>query len=437
MATAPKKATQQKQQQKKWVPPARSTVKLAEDQSGQTTAKVGGFGRQGSGKTATMIMLAIATMKRYCKACNKIAVYDAEGGSDFLLPIFEAEGVKRLVVRSKAFIDLLECARQAEADPTIGALVIDQITAPWNDVMESCRARLGVSRLSFQHFNEVKRNWAAWPDFFVNSRLHIFVAGRLGFEWIQERDEETGEMESVKGGTKMKTEVDFGHEPNLMLEFELRSENPAISGSPMIHRVHVKKDRSWKLNGKFFDFPDMPAYEKGYADTVLQKFLPHYNALRIGGQQKAFDPSRNSQQLFDPQGKGEYTRQQERKKIALEDLTNTIQLLWPGQDAASKAIRLRLIDALFHVRGWSAVEANKTVDECEAAMRTMRIFEKRVKETRTDLALEKHVLSALQEAGRIELENRKDDPEGAGLGVGPEEENLFQNENMDSEPAEK
>ena len=88
---------------------------LAEIPNQQARAKVGVYGRQGSGKTSLVALLAIATVQKFCgKECDSIAFYDSEGGSDFMLPIFRAEGIRILRHKGRSFKDLMTVAREAE-----------------------------------------------------------------------------------------------------------------------------------------------------------------------------------------------------------------------------------------------------------------------------------------------------------------------------------
>src|SRR5262245_17236753 len=95
---------------------------LKKAQIEQASAKVGIFGRQGSGKTTTAALIAIGLSKTYHKGAP-VAALDTENGSDYLVPIFEAEGVPLLVVKSRAFKDMKDGLREAEREGCCAYLV--------------------------------------------------------------------------------------------------------------------------------------------------------------------------------------------------------------------------------------------------------------------------------------------------------------------------
>lgn len=351
----------------------------------QAYLKGGMFGFPGSGKTTTASMLAIGIAKRLADG-KPVAFFDTETGSDFLIPKFQAEGVELLVVKSTAFPDLLAAGKEAEAACSV--LIVDSITHVWNDLNEAQLAavnaglkkknRQPLRKLEFQHMAEVKRTWATWTTFFLNSRLHILVCGRAGYEWDFETNDD-GKKELIKVGTKMKAESEFGFEPSLVIEMERVSKGNE-AGSGWLHRAHILKDRTDTINGKAFDFQKpTKTYKAGDYAATFKPFESVFNALNIGGHHVAIDTTRTNDGVFDESGDSEQTRRVKRVTIALEEIQGALVALWPGQDAASKAMKMAAIETLFHTRSWSKVES-LPLETLEARLKILRAYEIELKD---------------------------------------------------------
>src|SRR5262249_14603094 len=108
---------------------------LKEVANEQARAKVGIFGSQGSGKTTTSALLAMAVSKTYHGGAP-IAFLDTENGSDYLKPIFDAEGVKLLVAKSGAFRDMIAVLEEAEKQGCC-ALIVDSVSHTWRELVDS------------------------------------------------------------------------------------------------------------------------------------------------------------------------------------------------------------------------------------------------------------------------------------------------------------
>src|SRR5687767_14838017 len=79
----------------------------------QSAAKIGAFGPGGSGKTTTLSLLAIGLSLTYHNGAP-VVFFDTEGaGSDFVKPLFDAEGVPFYNVKSRAFADMRAAHREA------------------------------------------------------------------------------------------------------------------------------------------------------------------------------------------------------------------------------------------------------------------------------------------------------------------------------------
>ena len=238
-----------------------------------THLKAGIFGFAGSGKTHTSALIAIGLWKML----NKINGYDkpvlfidTETGSSYVKELFKREGVPLLGMKTRAFVSLMAGVREAVAGNHI--LLIDSITHFWQEITKAYLIKNNKTRLSLRDFIPLKEEWGVFPTLYLNSPIHIIMAGRAGYEWGEETDDE-GENKLVKTGTKMKVEGDFGYEPTLSIEMELVRSRKGKTGSNYIHKAWIVKDKfeSSGLEGRDFDNP------------TFETFFPHIRLLSIGG----------------------------------------------------------------------------------------------------------------------------------------------------------
>lgn len=369
----------------------------------QAFLKAGALGFPGSGKSYTASMLAMAIS--HIASDNKpVAFFDTEAGSDFLIPKFEAANIELLRVKSKAFADLLAVGKEAEGACSV--LIVDSITHVWQEVCEAYLQKVNegrkrkrlypIQKLEFQHWAEVKRAWAAWTTFYLNSRLHVIVCGRAGYEYEFVTNDETDKKELQKAGTKMRVEGEFGFEPSLLIEMQ-RVSRGAAPGAGWIHRAHILKDRTDTINGGAFDFcagDRKPGVEEWRG--VYEPFSPVLAKLNIGGDHVSVDTSRSSRDMFDENGDGEGNRRAKRVAIVLEEIQGTLVALWPGQDAASKRLKQVAVEALFNTRSWSKVETSQ-LEDLEAAHSILRRFES-LAEDREEAGTPEGVMALMQTA---------------------------------------
>jgi hypothetical protein len=359
---------------------ATATVCLREVSNEQARAKVGAFGRQGSGKTTTLALLAIGVSKTYHNGAP-VAMMDTENGSDYLKPIFDKEGVKLLVVKSGAFADMVPVLHQAE-EKGCCAFIMDSVTHTWNELKESYaeamakKYKLTDYDLQFQDWSAIKKEWSFWTTVFLNSSLHCFIAGRAGYEYEYVTNEK-GKRELIKGDSKLKAETDFGYEPSLLIEMETerRKTTKKHTGGAFVHLAHILKDRARSLNGKTFEFPDINDYKAGDYKKVFDVFAPHFGFLNIAGTQRAIGGN-TSEELFDSNGDGQYYAMKRRREVALEELENTMKVLWPGTSGNMQKVKILVLDKLFNTRSWTKVTQLKP-EEIEHANNVLHIFELR------------------------------------------------------------
>lgn len=361
----------------------------------QSAAKVGIFGLQGSGKSTLAALMAIGLSKTYHGGAP-VAYHDTENGSDFLKPLFDMEGVKLLVRKSKCFADAAATLHEAKRRECC-VFIEDSITGDWDELTESFKKKKGISKIELYHWGMLKPQWnEEWVTPMLNSPLHVITCGRAGDVW-QEVDQEDGSTKSTKVGTKMRAEGQFGYEPSLLIEMlcnqNLGGKRRKNAGR-MIHTATVLKDRARFLNGKSFEWPDINTYKAGDWKKFFDAFAPHFSFLNIGGKHVAVNPA-DSQQLFDGNGNSDFYKRKQDAAIALEEIEAAMTTIWPGSSASQKALKLLALDTLFGTRSWTKVTTLPQA-ELDAGLIRLRTIERNTKNTPMDE--EAVVLQVLQES---------------------------------------
>ena len=312
--------------------------KKAENQSAYLKAGILGFA--GSGKSRTSTEIAIG-LHKFIKTNKPVFYLDTETGSDFLKLLFDKAKIELYVNKSRAFVDLLAAVDEAESKEAI--LIIDSITHFWTELMNAFKKKKKIDRLFFQHWGPIKEEWGQFTQKYVNSKCHIIMAGRAGWEYDYEKDDE-GVKELVKTGTKMRAESEMGYEPSLLIEME-KIRNADVKGKvggAFSHRAWIVKDRFDMINGKFFDNP------------TFKDFLPHVSLLNIGGEHIGVESGRNSEALFNSdRSVSERLRQRD---IYLEEINAELELKFNGRTDEGKKNRIKSLVEIFGSASKTAIE---------------------------------------------------------------------------------
>jgi hypothetical protein len=308
------------------------------------------YGPPGTGKTTILAMILMYLSKTYHNSAP-VAWLASEKGVDFVIDMFKAEGVPLLVSRSRSFVDLRSATRDAK-EAGCCAVGVDSITHFWQELFTSGMQAKGPR---LQKIMRIKEEWQPFSQDFQDSPLHFLVTGRLGFNWdeAEVQNEQTGEItkEVSRGGTKIKAEGDFGHEPDLEIEMsavedpdfmrweKVRGKNRKTFKSQMIHIATLKKSRVWALNGKAFSWKDQPAYKLGYYKAVAECFAPHFEQINIGGSHNVMANTVGSSVLFQPGSEQSNYEMQIKRQIALEKWDGTMDAIAGGQTGDAKKKR--------------------------------------------------------------------------------------------------
>lgn len=345
--------------------------------------KVGFFGGQGSGKTTSAAMLALALSVEYHNRAP-VWVTDTEPGWQFLRPLFEIEGVKleqRTVPTFKAVLKDIHDAEKAGACVWAG----DSLTIIWQELMQSFKAKNG-GRIPINVWGDIKALWGQYTTMFLNSSMHCFALGRLGNVMEEIEGEKAGETKLVKTGTAFKAggSESFGYEPHLLLELSLERKAKRKAGvlnegeGRMVHRCDVLKDRTWALNGKVIRWSDKAGYVKGGYKTVWESLKPHFDRVQQTMAIVKLESGHSSADMISDDGKSDFYERRERKEVLSAELHATMDMLWGGTAVAAKQMRMKVFEHVFGFKSKEAADA-ASLDKIERGVRILQAFEKRCK----------------------------------------------------------
>lgn len=333
--------------------------------NGTAYLKLGMLGFEGSGKTFTAVEFAIG-MTKLTKG-TKVAFFDTEKGSDFHIEKFKQAGIQFDVMKSRSFTDLCDSIREAEQGG-YSFLIIDSITHVWRDLVDSWLKKKGRSFLTMKDWGVLKAEWAQYTDLYVNSKLSIAMLGRAGHEYDQSEDED-GNTEISKSGTKMKVETETGFEPDLLLEM---FKSPKITTNMVkgkkkvkrergfINKCVILKDRTDVMNGREIESPK------------FKDFLPIIQKLNIGGDHLGVDTTRTSEGRFD-NPKVSWAERDRLKEIFIAQIQEILTLNdLDGQSGDAKKARTQLLIDCFATSTKPGIEALK-LEQLQSGIEMMKM----------------------------------------------------------------
>ena len=317
-----------------------------------THLKGGILGFAGSGKTHTMALIAIGIWKMLNKGNGydkPVNFLDTETGSSYVKELFVNAGVPIQGKKTRAFVTLMAGLEESVKNENI--FLIDSVTHFWQELMFTYMKKKGLSRLNINHIGNIKKEWKPFPDLYLNSPIHSILCGRAGFEWGYEEDDE-GNKQLAKTGTKMKVEGDFGYEPTLLIEMEQLRGDKDKTGSSFVNRAWVIKDKfsSSGLQGKHFDMP------------TFENFLPHISRLNINGKFPNIDMETTSEDLIEnPDRSREHMYKQ--RDIFIEELKNELTLKFNSRTDEGKKKALGFLKETFNSTSMIAISGcdNETI----------------------------------------------------------------------------
>lgn len=335
--------------------------RLRKMDSGIGFVKAGFQGSQGSGKTHTATLFACGVHRTFgCK--SPVLCVDTEGGLRFRKAWFEEHtGQTPFELSTRNFRDMMEGLHEAEKEG-VEVVVIDSVTHLWQGLMRSYQAGLAERfnksptdvKLRLDDIGKIKDLWQPFADWFVASPMHVVACGRLGYVW-DHVENDRGEEELRKIGTKMKAESEFGYESDLSFEMEqIQDEHPAFQAAKKDGRIvarngimpttavrcRVIKDRWDIMTGATMV---NPAFD--FFAPLLNRYKP--------SAPPSIDLDPGVQKLSET-GRSEY---QHRKRIELEVIENGLVRTWPSTSGKDRAAKLEFLESAFGTTSWSEIQS--------------------------------------------------------------------------------
>lgn len=335
--------------------------------------KVGMFGEQGSGKSTTAALYAVALSKEIHGGAP-VFVTDPELSWQFLDPvIFQKERV-RLVQRTvPTFHAMLKDMREAEREGCVWAVELAKLYVELvRTVQAECGDRWGM---------ELNTMWTDFVNEFLNSKVHCLALSRVA-DLTEEVLNERGTLQRIKIAEGMKAggqRNNFAYEPHLVIRMTLEKKPRKKNGEllenegRMLHRADVLKDRTWTLNGKVMRWSDKAGYKPGGYAQVWTALKPHFTAVQLATS-PVLDRESSSASMIDRDGRSEWWEQKQRQEAALAEVQASFDLLWGGQSTEVKRIRLLVADRVFGVRTREARE-NLELWQIERGLKILQSIE--------------------------------------------------------------
>ncbi len=362
----------------------------------QAYLKLGAYGTEGSGKTRTLVEIAIG-LHQYIGSKKPVAFVDSETGSDYVAHLFKKAGIKLIVVKTRSLKTAAEAIQEAQDEADI--LIQDSLTHFYKDLLSSyVKAKRGGGKyIDMRDWGPIKDTWAElFSDPFVNSHLHFLWAARSKSLFEDVNDEETGKFKPVKVGTGARAETESAYEPSLLLEME---KIHLGEGGKYVRRATVIKDRFDVIDSATFDNP------------IFANVLPHVEMLNIGGEHVGFEESDATEEVFEDDGSAYHRKK--RVKVALEEIENGLVSLFPSTSGKEKKSKLAILEVIFGMTSWTAIQ-NKRLDDLEVGVRTINALKREVEEQElafeSEVDLKEKVADIFLECAQAEAEEPKPAP---------------------------
>lgn len=327
-------------------------------------------GFAGDGKTYTASEIAIGVHK-LIGSKKPIALFDTERALKALKWKFDDAGIESVIEdEERSLLSLNQSIKWCE-DGNADVMIIDSITHVWEEFLRAYMNRpdkngnpLKRNRLEFQDWGVLKPQWKElFSTPFVMAKCHIIFTGRAGYEYTDEKNEETGKREIFKSGIKMKAETETAFEPDILVLMQKVTD--LISDKKTIYReAMVVKDRTTQIDGKTFK---NPTFEDFYPaiKVLLDGTLREVHGSTIPDTFEEFE--------------NKYSEiAKERERISAE-ISASFELMGLGTGAADKQVKAWTLSQVFGVNSIEMVE-KKAIQILRNGLKVIQGFAAKYKE---------------------------------------------------------
>jgi hypothetical protein len=222
----------------------------------QAALKIGLYGKAGSGKTFTSLLIGEGLAKHDGK---RLAMVDTERGSDFYaLHVADRkvhpEAFDFDALYSRGMMEVLrECTSLSPKQ--YSCVIIDSMTHLWNVCIDAYTGKKGPDgQIPLQAWGKIKKPYKDLMQWMLSTTMHVIICGRQGIDYGMNADSDDLEVR----GYKMKAEGETGYEPHVLIRLEeVRQQN-----KESITTAYVEKDRTGTLQGKAIQWPNFDKIAK-------------------------------------------------------------------------------------------------------------------------------------------------------------------------------
>lgn len=228
----------------------------------QARFKAGFYGKQGSGKTFTALLVAEGLAKRDGK---RIAYVDTERGTDFYSQAIPERSVHPYgfdfdAIYTRSIYEVIEEVKELDT-ATHSVIVVDSITHLWEAAQAAYTGKkMANGQVPVYAWGAIKKPYKQLMALLLSGNFHAIICGREGV--VMEEDDD-GQTKVV--GTKMKAEGETAYEPHLLARFRPQY---MPDGQQKV-AAFFEKDRSGILTNRtilepdFLTFAPMLSYLSG------------------------------------------------------------------------------------------------------------------------------------------------------------------------------
>lgn len=290
-----------------------------------------GFAGDGKSWTATQVAIGV---HKLIQSTKPIAIFDTEKAFKALKPQFDKAGIEAVVNdENRSLQALYEAIQWCEAG-NADILIIDSITHVYEAFIQAYMKSKNRTRLQFDDWGTIKPMWKEkFSTPFVQANVHIIFTGRAGYEYTDEKNEETGKREIFKSGIKMKAENETAFEPDILVLMEKVMD--ILTDKKKIHReATILKDRTGTIDGQTFE---NPTFENFY--PAIKQLLD--GTLRTYAGTDIPDTFDDWEQRFSRQNR-------ERDKI-ISEIEGAFNLMKLGTSKDDKGLKTAILKKVFNV----------------------------------------------------------------------------------------
>jgi hypothetical protein len=331
-------------------------------------------GFAGDGKSFTASEIAVGIHK-LIGSKKPIAIFDTEKAFKALKWKFDNAGIEIMHEEDERSLSALNQAIKWCEEGNADILIIDSITHVWEEFLRAYMNRpdkhnnpVQRTRLEFQDWGVLKPTWKEkFSTPFVMAKCHIIFTGRAGYEYSDEKNEDTGKREIYKSGIKMKAETETAFEPDILVLMQKVTD--LISDKKSIYReAMIVKDRTTQIDGKTFKNP------------TFEDFYPAIKVL-LDGTLREISGGNIPDTFEEFENKfGEFARERD---AMIAEIEGCFELMGLGTGAADKQVKAWTLSQVFKVNSIEMV-SRKGNQSIKAGLSVVKQFADKYKEYMND-----------------------------------------------------